>query len=133
MTTTSPPRFLILILGLGLAFVFASTDVGVAQSLFSVRPDSSGSLLDEDTPSEDRTFGDIEADPDAADEGLEMRMRYPELYDSDLTTELERSAAPEDTEAGVDETLETQARYPEIYLENRLYDENDLLSIDREE
>lgn len=131
MTRTSLPRFLLL--GLGLAFVFASTDVGVAQSLFSVRPDSSGSLLDGDTTSEEGTFGDIEADPDAADEGLEMRMRYPELYDSDLTTELERSAASEDTEAGVDETLETQARYPEIYLENRLYDENDLLSIDREE
>ena len=131
MTRTALPRFLLL--GLGLAFVFASTDVGVAQSLFSVRPDSSGSLLEGDTPSEESTFGDIEADPNATDESLEMRMRYPELYDSGLTTELERSAAPEDAEAGVDETLETQARYPEIYLENRLYDETDLLSIDREE
>lgn len=131
MTRTSLPHFLIF--GLGLAFVFISTEVGFAQSLFSVRPDSSGSLLDGDTPSEEGTFGDIEADPDATDESLEMRMRYPELYDSGLTPDLERSSAPEDVEAGVDETLETQARYPEIYLENRLYDENDLLSIDREE
>lgn len=131
MTRTSLPRFLIL--GLGLTFVFISTDRGVAQSLFSVRPDSSGSLLDGETASEDGTFGDVEADPDATDESLEMRMRYPELYDGGLTTDLERSAAPEDAEASVDDTLETQARYPEIYLENRLYDEDDLLSIDREE
>lgn len=131
MTRMSPTCFLVL--GLGLAFVFISTDIGVAQSLFSVRPDSAGSLLGGDTALEDDAFGDTETDPDVADESLEMRMRYPELYDSGLTPDLERSATPEDAEAGVDETLETQARYPEIYLENRLYDEDDLLSIDREE
>lgn len=131
MTRTSRTYFLVL--ALGLAFVFISTDIGVAQSLFSVRPDSAGSLLDGDTALEDGTFGDIEADPDVTDESLEMRMRYPELYDSDLTPDLERSATPEDAEVSMDETLETQARYPEIYLENRLYDEDDLLSIGREE
>lgn len=131
MTRTSPTYFLVL--GLGLAFVFISTDIGTAQSLFSVRPDSAGSLLGGDTALEDGTFGDTETGPDVTDESLEMRMRYPELYDSGLTPDLERSATPEDAEAGVDETLETQARYPEIYLENRLYDEDDLLSIDREE
>lgn len=131
MTRTSRTYFLVL--ALGLAFVFISTDIGVAQSLFSVRPDSAGSLLDGDTALEDGTFGDTETGPDVADESLEMRMRYPELYDSGLTPDLERSATPEDAEVSVDETLETQARYPEIYLENRLYDEDDLLSIDREE
>ena len=131
MTRTSLTYFLVL--ALGLAFVFISTDIGVAQSLFSVRPDSAGSLLGGDTTLEDDTFGGTEADPDVTDESLEMRMRYPELYDSGLTPDLERSATPEDAEAGVDETLETQTRYPEIYLENRLYDEDDLLSIDREE
>lgn len=131
MTRTSRTYFLVL--ALGLAFVFISTDIGVAQSLFSVRPDSAGSLLDGDTALEDGTFGDTEADPDVTDESLEMRMRYPELYDSDLTPDLERSATPEDAEVSMDETLETQARYPEIYLENRLYDEDDLLSIGREE
>lgn len=131
MTRTSLTYFLVL--ALGLAFVFISTDIGVAQSLFSVRPDSAGSLLGGDATLEDDTFGGTEADPDVTDESLEMRMRYPELYDSGLTPDLERSATPEDAEAGVDETLETQTRYPEIYLENRLYDEDDLLSIDREE
>ena len=131
MTRTSPTSFLVL--GLWLAFVFFSPAAGVAQSLFSVRPDSAGSLLGGDAALEDDTFGDTEADPDVTDESLEMRMRYPELYDSGLTPDLERSATPEDAEVSMDETLETQARYPEIYLENRLYDEDDLLSIDREE
>ena len=131
MTRTFPNYFLVL--GLWLAFVFFSPVAGVAQSLFSVRPDSAGSLLGGDTALEDDTFGDTETDPDVTDESLEMRMRYPELYDSGLTPDLERSDTPEDAEVSVDETLETQARYPEIYLENRLYDEDDLLSIDREE
>ena len=131
MTRTSLTS--LLVLGLWLAFVFVSPTEGIAQSLFSVRPDSAGSLLGGDTTLEDDTFGGTEADLDVTDESLEMRMRYPELYDSGLTPDLERSATPEDAEAGVDETLETQARYPEIYLENRLYDEDDLLSIDREE
>lgn len=131
MTRTSLIYFLVL--GLWLAFVFVSPAAGVAQSLFSVRPDSAGSLLGGDAALEDDTFGDTETGPDVTDESLEMRMRYPELYDSGLTPDLERSATPEDAEASVDETLETQARYPEIYLENRLYDEDDLLSIDREE
>ena len=131
MTRTSLTS--LLVLGLWLAFVFVSPAAGVAQPLFSVRPDSAGSLLGGDTALEDDTFGDTETGPDVTDESLEMRMRYPELYDSGLTPDLERSATPENAEVSVDETLETQARYPEIYLENRLYDEDDLLSIDREE
>ena len=92
MTRTSPTYFLVL--GLWLAFVFVSPAAGVAQSLFSVRPDSAGSLLGGDTALEDDTFGDTETDPDVTDESLEMRMRYPELYDSGLTPDLERSATP---------------------------------------
>lgn len=121
-------------LGLGstLAFILLCASAGFAQSPYSIRPDSAGSLLGEETGLEDSVLPGND-DTDAVDEELGMRLRYPELYGGNLATGSELSATSEETDAELDQTLEMQARYPELYLENRLYDEESLLSIDREE
>ena len=115
---------------LTLLLFFASN--GLSQSLYSIRPDSSGSLLGEDFGLES---GDEEAEntTDSVDEDLELRMRYPELYGGDLETGRDVENDADETAIGVDESLETQARYPELYLDNRLYDEDSMLTIEREE
>ena len=115
---------------LTLLLFFASN--GLSQSLYSIRPDSSGSLLGEDFGLES---GDEEAEntTDSVDEDLELRMRYPELYGGDLAAGRDVENDADETAIGVDESLETQARYPELYLDNRLYDEDSMLTIEREE
>ncbi len=119
-----------LISALTLLLFFTSN--GLSQSLYSIRPDSSGSLLDEDFGLES---GDEEAEntTDSVDEELELRMRYPELYGGDLATGSAAENDADETAIGVDESLETQARYPELYLDNRLYDEDSMLTIERGE
>ena len=105
---------------------------GLSQSLYSIRPDSSGSFFGEDFGLES---GDEEAEntTDSVDEDLELRMRYPELYGGNLAAGSGTEDDADETLSGVDESLETQTRYPELYLDNRLYDEDAMLTIEREE
>ena len=119
-----------LVSALTLLLFFASN--GLSQSLYSIRPDSSGSLLGEDFGLES---DDEEAENtiDSVDEDMELRMRYPELYGGDLATGSDAEYDEDETASGVDESLETQARYPELYLDNRLYDDDAMLTIEREE
>ena len=105
---------------------------GLSQSLYSIRPDSSDSFFSEDfglETSEEET----ENTADGIDEDLELRMRYPELYGGNLAAGSDAENDADETAGGVDESLETQARYPELYLDNRLYDEDSMLTIEREE
>ena len=116
---------------LTLLLFFASN--GLSQSLYSIRPDSSGSLFGEDFGLES---GDEEAEntTDSVDEGLELRMRYPELYGGNLAAGSDPEDDADETLSGVvDESLETQTRYPELYLDNRLYDDDAMLTIERGE
>ncbi len=116
---------------LTLLLFFASN--GLSQSLYSIRPDSSGSLFGEDFGLESGNEEEAENTTDSVDESLELRMRYPELYGGNLAA----GSGPEDdvdeTLSGVDESLETQTRYPELYLDNRLYDDDAMLTIERED
>ena len=121
---------------LTLLLFFASN--GLSQSLYSIRPDSSGSFFGEDFGGED--FGlessneeETENTTDSGDESLELQMRYPELYGGNLATGNDAETDEGETAIGVDESLETQARFPELYLDNRLYDEDAMLTIEREE
>ena len=113
-----------------LSLLFASN--GLSQSLYSVRPDSSGSLFGEGFGLEGGNEEDAENTLDSVDESLELRMRYPELYGGDLAAGSDAENDEDATASGVDESLETQARYPELYLGNRLYDEDAVLTIERE-
>ena len=70
---------------------------------------------------------------DSVDESLELRLRYPELYGGNLAAGSDAGNEAEETPIGADESLETQARYPELYLDNRLYDEDAVLTIERGE
>ena len=105
---------------------------GLSQSLYSVRPDSSDSFFSEDFGLE---TSDEEAEniADSVDESLELRMRYPELYGGNLAAGSNAEDDVDETVSGVDESLETQARYPELYLDNRLYDDDAMLTIERED
>ncbi len=105
---------------------------GWSQSLYSVRPDSSGSLLSEDFGLEG-SDEEAENTADSVDESLELRLRYPELYGGNLAAGSDAGNEAEETPIGADESLETQARYPELYLDNRLYDEDAVLTIERGE
>ena len=119
-----------LVSAITLLLFFASN--GLSQSLYSIRPDSSGSLLGEDLGLE----GDEEAEntTDSVDEDLELRMRYPELYGGNLAAGSDPEDDADETLSGVvDESLETQTRYPELYLDNRLYDDDAMLTIERGE
>ena len=113
-----------------LLLFFASN--GLSQSLYSVRPDQSGSFFSEDFGLE---TSEEEADntADNVDESLELRMRYPELYGGNLAAGSDTGDDADETAIGVDESLETQTRYPELYLDNRLYDEDAMLTIERED
>ena len=115
---------------LTLLLFFASN--GLSQSLYSVRPDSPGSFFSEDFGLES-SDEEAENTTDSADEGLELRMRYPELYGGNLAAGGDAEDDVDETASGVDESLETQARYPELYLDNRLYDEDAVLTIERGE
>ena len=105
---------------------------GLPQSLYSVRPDSSDSFFSEDFGLE---TSDEEAEniADSVDESLELRMRYPELYGGNLAAGSNAEDDVDETVSGVDESLETQARYPELYLDNRLYDDDAMLTIERDD
>ncbi len=105
---------------------------GLSQPLYSVRPDSSDSFFSEDFGLE---TSDEEAEniADSVDESLELRMRYPELYGGNLAAGSDTENDADETVSGVDESLETQARYPELYLDNRLYDDDAMLTIERED
>ena len=98
-----------LVSALALLLFFASN--GLSQSLYSVSPDSSGSLFSEDFGLES---GNEEAEntTDSVDEDLELRMRYPELYGGNLAAGSDAENDADETVIGVDESLETQARYP---------------------
>jgi hypothetical protein len=115
---------------LTLLLFFASN--GLSQSLYSVRPDSSGSFFSEDFGLES-SDEEAENTTDSADESLELRMRYPELYGGNLAAGGDAGDEADETASGVDDSLETQARYPELYLDNRLYDEDAMLTIERGE
>lgn len=121
-----------LISTLTLLLFFASN--GLSQSLYSIRPDSSGSLFGEDFGLESGDEEEAENTTDSVDESLELRMRYPELYGGNLAAGSDTENDADETVSGVvDESLETQARYPELYLDNRLYDDDAMLTIEREE
>ncbi len=105
---------------------------GLSQSLYSVRPDSSDSFFREDFGLE-TSDEEAENTADSIDESLELRLRYPELYGGNLAAGSEAEADADGTVSEGDESLETQARYPELYLDNRLYDEDTMLTIEREE
>ena len=119
-----------LVSALALLLFFASN--GLSQSLYSIRPDSSGSLFGEDFGLETNDEEEAENTADSIDESLELRMRYPELYGGNLAAGSDTENDEDATAIGVDESLETQARYPELYLGNRLYDEDAVLTIERE-
>ncbi len=119
-----------LVSALTLLLFFASN--GLSQSLYSIRPDSSGSLFSEDLGLEN-SEEEAENTADSSDESLELRMRYPELYRGNLSAGSDAENDEDATASGVDESLETQARYPELYLGNRLYDEDAVLTIERED
>ena len=76
---------------------------------------------------------DAENITDSVDESLELRLRYPELYGGNLAAGGDAEDGADETASGMDESLETQARYPELYLDNRLYDDDAMLTIEREE
>lgn len=121
-----------LISTLTLLLFFASN--GLSQSLYSVRPDQSGSFLSEDFGLEGSDEEEAENTADGVvDESLELRMRYPELYGGNLAAGSNAGDDADETVSGVDESLETQTRYPELYLDNRLYDEDGMLTIERGE
>lgn len=118
-----------LVSALALLLFFASN--GLSQSLYSIDPDSSGSLFGEGFGLEN-SEEEAENTADSIDESLELRMRYPELYGGNLAAGSDTENDADATASGVDESLETQARYPELYLGNRLYDEDAVLTIERE-
>lgn len=118
-----------LVSALALLLFFASN--GLSQSLYSIDPDSSGSLFGEGFGLEN-SDEEAENTPDSIDESLELRMRYPELYGGNLAAGSDTENDADAAASGVDESLETQARYPELYLGNRLYDEDAVLTIERE-
>ena len=120
-----------LVSALTLLLFFASN--GLSQSLYSIRPDSAGSLLGEDFGLETSDEEEAENTTGNVDESLELRMRYPELYGGNLASGSDTENDEDANAIGVDESLETQARYPELYLGNRLYDEDAMLTIEREE
>ena len=113
-------------------FVFFFASSGSAQSLYSLEQDSPGSLLGgqfgfDDGPAE------TPEDPSAGgDDSLELRMRYPELYGGNLAAGSDAEDEAADAGSAVDESAEMQTRYPELYLNDRLYDEDSVLSIGRE-
>lgn len=115
---------------LTLLLFFASN--GLSQSLYSIRPDSSDSFLSEDFGLE-TSDEEAENTADGIDESLELRMRYPELYGGNLAAGSGTEDDADETLSGVDESLETQTRYPELYLDNRLYDDDAMLTIERED
>ena len=119
-----------LVSALTLLLFFASN--GLSQPLYSIRPDSSDSLLGEDLGLEN-SAEEAENTTDSSDESLELRLRYPELYGGNLAAGSDAENDEDATASGVDESLETQARYPELYLGNRLYDEDAVLTIERED
>ena len=119
-----------LICGLTLVLVFTSSSF--AQSLYSIRPDTSGSFFSEDFGSEESTEAGPEGTPGDGDDNLEMRMRYPELYGGNLAAGGDASDGAAEAGDSIDESLEMQTRYPELYLNNRLYDEETAFSIGRE-
>ena len=97
-----------------------------AQSSYSIRPESSGSLLSggSEIARQEEAAGDTQ-------ERLEMRLRYPELFEGNLAAEISSEDAAADTANDIDgteERLEMQTRYPELYLNDNLFDEGQLLS-----
>jgi len=116
---------------LTLLLFFASN--GLSQSLYSIRPDSSDSFFGQDFGLESSDEEETENTADSIDEGLELRMRYPELYGGNLAAGSDAETGENETISEVDESLETQTRYPELYLDNRLYDEDGMLTIERGE
>ena len=114
-----------------LILFFASN--GFAQSLYSIRPDSSGSFLDGEPGLEDSVEGESENTTGSPDEISELRMRYPELYGGNLAAGNDAGDDEGATGNSLGEGLEMQTRYPELYLNNRLYDEDAVLSIGKGE
>ena len=60
-------------------------------------------------------------------------MRYPELYGGNLAAGNDAGDDEGATGNSLGEGLEMQTRYPELYLNNRLYDEDAVLSIGKGE
>ena len=100
-----------------------------AQSSYSIRPGSSGSLLsgDPEIESQEEAAGDT---GNRLEERLDMRLRYPELYGGNLAAGASAEDAASDTISGAEERLDMQTRYPELYLNDRLFDDGQLLSIE---
>ena len=101
-----------------------------AQSLYSIRPESSGSLLSggSEIGSQEEAAGDT---GNELEERLEMRLRYPELFGGNLAAEINSEDTAEDAANDIDGAegrLEMQTRYPELYLNDNLFDEGQLLS-----
>ncbi len=100
-----------------------------AQSSYSIRPESSASLLGGGS-----AIGDQEeaagATGNRLEERLDMRLRYPELYGGNLAAGASAEDAASDTTNGEEERLDMQTRYPELYLNDKLFDDGQLLSIE---
>jgi hypothetical protein len=100
-----------------------------AQSSYSIRPGSSGSLLGGGfaIESQEEAAG---ATGNRLEERLDMRLRYPDLYGGNLAAGASAEAAASDTTNGEEERLDMQTRYPELYLSDKLFDDGQLLSIE---
>lgn len=103
-----------------------------AQSSYSIRPESSGSLLSRGSEigQQEEAAGDT---GNRLQERLEMRLRYPELFEGNLAAEISSEDTAVDAANDIDgteERLEMQTRYPELYLNDNLFDEGQLLSTD---
>ena len=100
-----------------------------AQSSYSIRPGSSGSLLSggPEIESQEEAAGDT---GNRLEERLNMRLRYPQLYGGNLAAGASAEDAASDTISGPEERLDMQTRYPELYLNDKLFDDGQLLSIE---
>ncbi len=98
-----------------------------AQSSYSIRPESSASLLGGGSAigSQEEAAGDT---GNRLEERLDMRLRYPELYGGNLAAGASAEDAASDTTNGEEERLDMQTRYPELYLSDKLFDDGQLLS-----
>lgn len=109
-----------------LVIILLSPSLALAQPQFSL---DSGSNYSFGQPS----FGEADdppPDPSATSEGdLELRMRYPELYGGNLAAGSSLENANEQAQPDNESLVEMQTRYPELYLNNRLYNEDSVLSL----
>ena len=109
-----------------LVIILLSPSLALAQSQFSL---DSGANYSFGQPS----FGEADdPPPDASatsEDDLELRMRYPELYGGNLAAGSSLEDANEQAQPDNESLVEMQTRYPELYLNNRLYNEDSVLSL----